>query len=77
MGAVQISDDSVYKMHMAYKKIFRYIFHLPLWAHLSVLLNVFGVVSIVDLIESKTEKLVKQCALCHLQSKVEFSFKLC
>ena len=67
VGAVQISDDSVYKMHIAYRKIFRYIFHLPLWVHLSALLNVFGVVSIADLNDSKTEKLVKQCAIYHFQ----------
>ena len=52
---------------IAYRKIFLYIFHLPLWAHLSALLNMFGVVSIADLIDCTSEKLIKQCAMRHFQ----------
>ena len=36
---------------------------MPLWAYLSALLNVFGVVSIADIIDRKTKKLVKQFAI--------------
>ena len=69
VGAVQLSDDSVYKMHIANRKIFRYIFCLSLWAHFSAFLDAFCVIPIANLMDRKTDKLVKQCAidLCHFQ----------
>ena len=69
VGAVQISDGSVYKIQIAFRKIFRYIFHLLLRIHFSALLNAFVIVSIADLIYRKTEKLVEQCATCHFQDQ--------
>jgi hypothetical protein len=36
----------IYKLHIAYRKIFRYIFKLPLICHVTEFLNVFGVESV-------------------------------
>ena len=44
---------------------------MPLWAYLSALLNVLGVVSIADIIDRKTKKLVKQFAK-HLFKELNF-----
>ena len=43
IGAVEINQNTVYKLHIAYRKMFRYIFKLSKCAHLSELLDVFGI----------------------------------
>ncbi len=76
VGAFKIGNNEVYRMHIAYRKIFRYIFNLPLWAHITELLNVFNVKPVADVIESRQLNIFKQCfvsqfnELRHLTSHV-------
>ncbi len=51
--AVKISSNALYRLHMAYRKIFRFIFHLPLWAHISKLLHAFNVIPIAECIDKR------------------------
>ena len=53
IGAVEINQNPIYKLHIAYRKIFRYIFKLSKYAHLSELLDVYGIKSIDELNKSK------------------------
>ena len=53
VGAFKIGNSEVYRLHIAYRKIFRYIFNLPLWARISELLNVCNIKPIAQLIEAK------------------------
>ena len=75
-GAFKISNNDMYRLHIAYKKIFRYIFNLPLWAHISELQEVFNVKSIANLIKDRELNIIKQCfasqfnELRHLASHV-------
>ena len=38
IGAINVDQIAVYRLHVAYRKIFIYILNLPLWAHISELL---------------------------------------
>ena len=75
-GAFKISNNDMYRLHIAYRKIFRYIFNLPLWAHISELLEVFNVKSIANLLKDRELNMFKQCfasqfnELSHLASHV-------
>ena len=51
IGCIGIDAEEEYKMHIAYRKIFRYIFHLPLRSHISELLEVFYINSIHNLLK--------------------------
>ena len=51
----------MYRLHIAYRKIFRYIFNLPLWAHISKWLEVFNVKPIANLIKDRELNTIKQC----------------
>ena len=53
-GGVSITNRDIYKLHIAYKKIYRYIFKMSLRASISDLLNAFNITPIVELIENKT-----------------------
>ena len=54
IGVVEINQNAVYKLHIVYRKMFRYIFKLSKYAHLSALLDVFGLKSIDELIRIKS-----------------------
>ena len=75
-GAFKISNKDMYRLHIAYRKIFRYIFNLPLWVHISELLEVFNVKPIANLIKDRELNIIKQCfasqfnELSHLASHV-------
>jgi hypothetical protein len=53
LGYGELMHDDVYKLHVAYRKVYRYIFKMSLRSHISELLNVFGVRPISDLINEK------------------------
>ena len=59
--AFKISNNDMYRLHIAYRKIFRYIFNLPLWAHISELLEVFNVKPFANLIKDREHNMIKQC----------------
>ena len=63
--AVEINQNAVHKLHTTYRKMFRYrpIFKLSKCAHLSELLDVFGIglKSISELIRVKSINVTKQC----------------
>ena len=59
--AFKISNNDMYRLHLAYRKISRYIFNLPLRAHISELLEVFNVKSIANLIKDRELNMIKQC----------------
>ena len=61
IGAVDINQNAVYKLHIAYRKMFHYIFKLSKYAHLSELLDAFGIKSIDGLIRVKSINVTKQC----------------
>ena len=61
VGAFKISSNDMYRLHIAYRKIFKYIFNLPLWAHISELLEVFNVKPIANLIKDWELNMIKQC----------------
>ena len=75
-GVFTISNNDMYRLHIAYRKIFRYIFNLPLWAHISELLEVFNVKPIANLLKDRELNMFKQCfasqfnELSHLASHV-------
>ena len=66
----------MYRLHIAYRKIFRYIVNLPLWAHISELLEVFHVEPIANLLKDRKRNMFEQCfasqfnELRHLASHV-------
>ena len=49
IGAINVDQIAIYRLHVAYRKIFRYIFNLPLWAHISELLEVFNIESVKNI----------------------------
>ena len=53
MGLSLISEVDFCRMHVAYRKMFRYIFKLPLWAHLFELLGIFNNKSISVMLNNK------------------------
>ena len=57
IGAINVDQIAVYRLHIAYRKIFRYIFNLPLWAHISELLEVFNIESVESIICSKRQRI--------------------
>ena len=57
----KISNYDMYRLHIAYTKIFRYIFNLPLWAHIFDLLEVFNVKPIANLVKDRELNTIKQC----------------
>ena len=59
--AFKISNNDMYRRHITYRKIFRNIFNLPLWAHISELLEAFNVKPIANLIKDKKLNIIKQC----------------
>ena len=75
-GAFKISNNDMYRLHIAYRKIFRYIFNLTLCAHISELLEIFNVKSIANLLKDRELNMFKQCLasqfneLSHLASHV-------
>ena len=48
-----------YGMHVAYRKIFRYIFKLPLWAHLPELMGILNIDPISILLNNKYSDFLK------------------
>ena len=61
-GLVWLAD--VYKLHIAYRKIFRYIFKLSLRVHLTELLNIFGIDSVENILNRKWVGLMSNCMCC-------------
>ena len=57
IGAIIVDQIAVYRLHVAYRKTFRYIFNLPLWAHISELLEVFNIKSVENIICSKHQRI--------------------
>ncbi len=43
LDGVSITNRNIYKLHIAYKKLYRSIFKMSLWAVISDLLNAFNV----------------------------------
>lgn len=60
IGCVRIDAEEEYKMHIAYRKIFRYIFHISLRSHISELLEVFRINTIHNLIKNKITRCIMQ-----------------
>ena len=48
------TNCDIYKLHIAYRKIYKYIFKMSLRAGISDLLNTFNITPIVELIENET-----------------------
>ena len=61
IGTVELNQNAVYKLQIAYRKMFRYISKLSKCARLSELLDVFGIKSIGELIRAKSINVTKQC----------------
>ena len=61
IGGVLITNRDIYKLHNAYRKIYRYIFKMSLRASISDLLNAFNITPIIELIENKTKNFMRQC----------------
>jgi hypothetical protein len=64
IGCVELFHDDRYKLFVAYRKAFRYIFHLSLKAHISELLEVFGVKSLYILLDEKFACTQKRNLMC-------------
>ena len=61
IGGVSITNHDTYKLHIAFRKICRYIFKISFRASISDLLNALNITPIVELIENKTRNFKKQC----------------
>ena len=61
VGAVRIDKNATYRLHIAFRKIFRFIFKLPIWSHISELLSVFGVPVVCDVVNEKELNIMMQC----------------
>ena len=48
IGGVSITNRDIYKLHIAYRKIYRYIFKMSLRASISELLNAFHITPVVE-----------------------------
>ena len=57
IGAINVDQIAVYRLHVAHRKIFRYIFNLPLWAHVSELSEVFNIESVKNIICLKSQRI--------------------
>ena len=64
LGCGLVWPADVYKLHIAYRKIFRYIFKLSLRAHLTELLNIFGIDSVENILNRKWVGLMSNCTCC-------------
>ena len=71
IGGVSITNRDIYKLHIAYRKIYKYIFKMSLRASMSDLLNVLNNTPIVELIENKTRNFIRQC-LCSRYIELQF-----
>ena len=60
IGAINVDQTAVHRLHVAYRKIFRYIFNLPLWVHISELLEVFNIESVENIICLKRQRISTQ-----------------
>ena len=56
IGTINVDQIAIYRLHVAYRKIFRYIFNLPLWAHISEILKVFNIESVENIICWKRQR---------------------
>ena len=56
IGVINVDQIAIYRLHVAYRKIFRYIFNWPLWAHISELLEVFNIESVENIISLKRQR---------------------
>ena len=56
-----IDKNDTYRLHIAFRKIFRFIFKLPIWSHISELLSVFGVPVVCDVVNEKELNIMMQC----------------
>ena len=66
IGCIGIDAEEEYKMHIAYRKILRYIFLLSLRSHISELLEVFHINSIHNLLKNKIIK----CLMHNLETSI-------
>ena len=57
IDAINVDQIAIYRLHVAYRKIIRYILNLPLWAHISELLEVFNIESVVNIICLKRQRI--------------------
>ena len=61
IDGVLITNRDIYKLHITYRKIYRYIFKMSLRASISDLLNALNVTPIVELIENTKRNFMRQC----------------
>jgi len=59
VGCSDTFQDDLYKLHVAYRKVYRYIFRMSWRSHLTELLLVFGVKPINELIAEKWNNVQK------------------
>ena len=57
IGAINVDQIAIYRLHIAYRKIFRHIFNLPLWAYISELLEVFNTESVENILCLKRQRI--------------------
>ena len=57
IGAINVDQIAIYRFHVAYRKIFRYIFNLPLRAHISDLLELFDIESVENIMCLKCQRI--------------------
>ena len=60
IGGTDVTDNDIYKIHIAYIKIFRYIFHISLRIPITELLDVIGKVALKDNIWKIRESVVQR-----------------
>jgi hypothetical protein len=60
LGYSDLCKDDLYKLYVAYRKIFRYIFKLSSRAHISDLLAIFGIKSVYALLEEKWNSILRR-----------------
>ena len=57
IGAINVDQIAINRLHVTYRKIFRYIFNLPLWAFMFELLEVFNIESVENIIYLKRQRI--------------------
>ena len=67
IDGVSIDNEASYKLHIAYRKIFRYIFKFALRAHLTALLEVLKVQSVAYHVNTNTMNMLKQSLPSHFE----------
>ncbi len=65
LGCSDVWPEDMYRLHVAYRKIFRHIFKLSLRASISELLNVFGIKSVQDVLEEKKCNILYRYSECN------------